>query len=512
MIKVGEKENLMSKNVIEEIANDDYAIQDKNESSSLERNKIDDQLSLDQNHSAPGQEQMIPSAQQKHIIESMLPHNQSPEAQSTLIDKLPNVIVVPDDEQLTAAESQSAKNASIAAKLKEICENIRTPGFLLRDEHIEAFTNMDKKMITVLQMQNPELYVWDKNEAKRDDVQIIFEGKAGGNNIGHYICIHYKVKDHMVYIYDSLHHQTIAQTTLDIIHLRYQKIDPKVSYEFVEPRTRQRDAVSCGVFAIAYATTILLGQDPAKYPLSLKTGPAKYQTSLLRNHLAKMIEKSELSLFPRERDCRVIVEKLSEQQLRQLTGSNDELNTLQNSATDVPDDAHEVPIECADLERRLPNGKRKIDEANAGGSLMKKTKSESAVRTAAFTCDICGYIARDKYNINVHMRKHSGERPDKCGICKESFYCRSTLSRHMRTKHGNTLKFECSNCDEEFRDQKECKSHESVCTIKRSTRIRRLKKDLECHMVRNTGEKPYCSHCKKLKFALYRRSTVFYPV
>lgn len=108
-------------------------------------------------------------------------------------------------EQISVADLKIDREASIAEPLKKICEEIRTPEFLLEDTHIDAFTTMANQnsqynMITVLGAQREEQYERTPEEAHIDDVQILFEGRFGPKSIGHYICIHYRANEQIRYI------------------------------------------------------------------------------------------------------------------------------------------------------------------------------------------------------------------------------------------------------------------------------------------------------------------------
>lgn len=545
-------QTLMLDNANIEIANDDYddseqtltnadAIPDKIESTSLElpteiadlgRDRDRDQeqqQNIDEKPVSEQQKQMISITNQfsdvKQICgdiddqcqisqagadivinESVLPQSPSLESQSTL--KSSNVIYI-SGEQITVADSKKAKDASVAAQLKKNCREIRMPDILLEDKHIDTFIGMVRSvshwdMVTVLAMQKIDHYERKPEEVQLDDIQLLYEGEVGPNNVGHYICIHYRANERKIYVYDSQYRRRISDNSRAIIDRRFSKL----TVNFVEPRTKQPDYVSCGVFAIAYATTILLGQDPAEYPLLLGNGLKKYKTVLLRDHLAKMIEENKLSLFPRpaaaERmeivqnmNVRVLIErlKITQDGGHQVKGCSDELNVLQHKATAiVSDDAHEKFVE---------NGKRKIN--NADGNLEKKTKSKDAVDTAnstkSLTCNICGYISKNKSYLPVHMRKHNGKRPYGCKFCKKWFTRNYHLKCHMKT-HRKLFPFQCSNCRQGFPHKKQWELHESLCTIRRfecylCKMDYRQKRDLGDHMTKHRGENPYCSICQK---------------
>lgn len=136
-----------------------------------------------------------------------------------------------------------------------------------------------------------------------DDVQILFNGDnfEARSHLGHYICVHYSIESRQVSVYDSLYdtvnprRNVLSQRHLDIINQRYPNRLPNI--DFVKPRTLQTDGVSCGVFAIAYATMLLFGRNPGNTALKIdRTGNSR--TASLRRHLAEMLIARQLRLFP----------------------------------------------------------------------------------------------------------------------------------------------------------------------------------------------------------------------
>lgn len=90
----------------------------------------------------------------------------------------------------------------------------------------------------------------------------------------------------------------INAKTRSIINILYPHHTQQI---VVRPKTTQIDLKSCGVFAIAHATTVLFGHNPANYPLKLGTSqaPQSYdQSTDLRHHLANIIQNQQLELFP----------------------------------------------------------------------------------------------------------------------------------------------------------------------------------------------------------------------
>lgn len=124
----------------------------------------------------------------------------------------------------------------------------------------------------------------------RNDIQIIFCGTL--EDVGHYILVHFVKSENIVKIYDSLNGKTLGKSTIDILTRLYSG----KSYQFITPAALQPDKTSCGVFVIAYATTIILGKDPATY--HLKLGQRGDKSMPLRRHIIKMFRNKKLELFP----------------------------------------------------------------------------------------------------------------------------------------------------------------------------------------------------------------------
>ncbi|XP_047445920.1 zinc finger protein 34-like isoform X2 [Mugil cephalus] len=117
---------------------------------------------------------------------------------------------------------------------------------------------------------------------------------------------------------------------------------------------------------------------------------------------------------------------------------------------------------------------------NVDNSPMSESQSDTDTDKKSVTCDICGKTFKTNFNMRVHRRSHTGERPYCCETCGKSFRRTDNLSVHMRIHTGEHLYF-CDICGKGFR----WKSH------------------LNAHMRTHTGEKPYlCKVCGKRYSAL----------
>lgn len=127
-----------------------------------------------------------------------------------------------------------------------------------------------------------------------NDIQILYDGDAK-----HFICIFYNYNQNKVLVYDSAMLKRLTDTQIKIINILYPSV-PNEDIEFVRPKTIQSDSSSCGVFAMAYATTLILGKDPRFTALKLNRAINGDQSLFLRRHIEDIITFEYPSLFPTE--------------------------------------------------------------------------------------------------------------------------------------------------------------------------------------------------------------------
>ncbi|XP_053146080.1 zinc finger and SCAN domain-containing protein 30-like isoform X2 [Hemicordylus capensis] len=90
-------------------------------------------------------------------------------------------------------------------------------------------------------------------------------------------------------------------------------------------------------------------------------------------------------------------------------------------------------------------------------------------------CFQCGKVYKRRYELTIHERSHTGERPYECSECGKSFSSKERLRRH-ETIHTGEWRHKCTDCGKGF-------SH---------------KTRLITHQRNHTGERPYsCFKCGK---------------
>ncbi|XP_075560315.1 uncharacterized protein LOC142592641 [Dermacentor variabilis] len=66
-------------------------------------------------------------------------------------------------------------------------------------------------------------------------------------------------------------------------------------------------------------------------------------------------------------------------------------------------------------------------------------------KRGVYQCPHCPHVAHYISVLNVHLRKHSGEKPFKCSVCCAAFTQVGTYNRHLRM-HTGEKPFKCDIC------------------------------------------------------------------
>lgn len=74
-------------------------------------------------------------------------------------------------------------------------------------------------------------------------------------------------------------------------------------------------------------------------------------------------------------------------------------------------------------------------------------------------CHFCPYTSCRLFNLVMHKRIHTGEKPFKCSACPSAFTQPSNLKRHMQSKHTDKKPFACRLCSSAFRYKLQLEKH-----------------------------------------------------
>ena len=75
---------------------------------------------------------------------------------------------------------------------------------------------------------------------------------------------------------------------------------------------------------------------------------------------------------------------------------------------------------------------------------MRVTERSQGMRSK--NCNQSEYASTKKYNLEMHLRAHSGEKPYKCNQCYFACSQAGDLKEHLKTHSGEKLN-KCNKCD-----------------------------------------------------------------
>jgi len=190
--------------------------------------------------------------------------------------------------------SDKTKNMTLMPKER----NIIVHGEWLTDVHMDHFQRLlascsDYRPVETWRIQLPDTIQSVSKDTKH--IQILHSSSSSLD--GHWICSYYDRKN--IFIYDSLNNKTLHKDHkqfLEKLFPTYNFQKNPVKFPIVQYQPNYSD---CGVFAIAFATSLLFNIKPEK---------VKYEHKLMRSHLIKILETNVIEHFPQ--DSQNVVQKV----------------------------------------------------------------------------------------------------------------------------------------------------------------------------------------------------------
>uniref|UniRef100_A0A1A9VP83 Protein krueppel n=1 Tax=Glossina austeni TaxID=7395 RepID=A0A1A9VP83_GLOAU len=169
---------------------------------------------------------------------------------------------------------------------------------------------------------------------------------------------------------------------------------------------------------------------------------------------------------------------------------------------------------CSRKYCRKDDLQKHVKKKHVNGSRIEKQKLRGIVekRKDFHLCNFCGQSFTTHSSLQIHSRKHTGERPFKCDLCEKAFMRQQDMKLH-RVIHSDEKPHQCFECGKSFKRSDKLRDHMRVHSELRPHKCTECQKTfkyasvLRTHMHIHTGQRPFsCKTCGErfsLRTSLY---------
>uniref|UniRef100_A0A1A9ZJL3 Protein krueppel n=1 Tax=Glossina pallidipes TaxID=7398 RepID=A0A1A9ZJL3_GLOPL len=118
---------------------------------------------------------------------------------------------------------------------------------------------------------------------------------------------------------------------------------------------------------------------------------------------------------------------------------------------------------CSRKYCRKDDLQKHVKKKHVNGSRIEKQKLRGNVekRKDFHLCNFCGQSFTTHSSLQIHSRKHTGERPFKCDLCEKAFMRQQDMKLH-RVIHSDEKPHQCFECGKSFKRSDKLRDHMRV--------------------------------------------------